>query len=217
MKDYIEDFINGELLGDGHLNKICNKYGEIISVRYQHGTKYKRYLEWLSDIFDKYDIKQCGNITSYVQKSGFGKGKISNRYSTLSYKLLIDLYNKWYKSSKKIVPNDLKLNPITIRQWYIGDGSLQRKDNTFSLKLATCAFSKNEVMSLVNKLHDIGINSSMTNDNRIYISVYSIIDFFNYIGECPKEIEDIYGYKWIDNKEKSQILLKMKKRYLNKN
>lgn len=36
-------------------------------------------------------------------------------------------------------------------------------------------------------------------DNQRYIirlSSYKTDNFFNYIGPCPKEIEDIYGYKW---------------------
>ena len=42
---------------------------------------------------------------------------------------------------------------------------------------------------------------SVCADNRIYLLTHSVPDFFDYIGKCPEEISDIYGYKWLKMKE----------------
>jgi len=102
---------------------------------------------------------------------------------------------------RKIVPCDLKITPLMLRQWYIGDGSLARNKKSFSLTLASMSFLKSHVRHLIRELEMLGFKCHHNKRNTISISVYSIIDFFSYIGTCPKEIRNIYGYKWISDKE----------------
>jgi len=99
----------------------------------------------------------------------------------------------------KIVPRDIELTPLTCRQWYIGDGSLN--NNASSITLATCGFLKNDVLFLSDKLNMMGFkNTIQPCSNCIHISKYSTKDFLNYIGKCPI---DCYQHKWAikgDNK-----------------
>jgi len=191
-KEAIE-FIEGELLGDGCLHLSHTS----INACYKHSSKYKKYIEWLVEIFSSFGIEQSGKITVNITKNSIGY-----HFQTKNYPCLTELYKKWYPNGKKRVPQDIKLTPIVVRQWYIGDGSLvyykpPKKGPPYIL-LHTCAFTKEEVFLLIDKLKEfIGIKARRKKDNRIEIPSYSVEYFLNYIGKCPKPIEDIYGYKWL--------------------
>ena len=183
------EFIEGELLGDGSLQGYKN-----ISARYTHGSKYKKYLEWLSRKLRDFGLEQSGKIQKMKTTSN-GKEYISYKYISKFYRELSSLRKKWYPNGKKIVPKDLKLTPIIVRQWYIGDGCLvkSKKSNPW-IQLSTDAFEWNDIDILVNKLFEIGIGSNhRVSNNRICINTHSTGDFIEYIGNCPKEIENIYG------------------------
>lgn len=106
------------------------------------------------------------------------------------------LRKKWYPKGKKIVPKDIVLTPLTIRQWYIGDGCLYRppKNGRPRITLHTTGFPMLDVKWLIERLIKLGFKTTyQPHNNSIYISVYSVKDFLNYIGPCP--VED-YQYKW---------------------
>lgn len=80
---------------------------------------------------------------------------------------------------------------------------------------STCGYTKDELLILNELLKDIGIESSITKHKRLYISRYSLYDFFYYIGKCPNELIGIYDYKWINDEEmhKYKLMKKMKQIY----
>lgn len=188
------EFIEGEMLGDGSFFPYKS-----ISARYQHGSKYKEYLFWLESILQMYGVKTSGEIQTRNSTLSNGKTYVGYKYITLWYRNFYDLYKKWYPNGKKIVPKDLKLTPITVRQWYIGDGCLVRpkKGNPW-IQLSTDAFDTSSNDYLIGKLRELGFKGNYLpkSNHRIHLSVHSTKDFLNYIGDCPKEIETIYGYKW---------------------
>lgn len=122
----LKEFLDGELLGDGHLNPVTYN-GIVTSVRYQHGSSKKRYLQWLGMVLTNYGIKRCGNIRKRLHEIPTSKSIcIDYHYCSKSYRELVSYYSRWYPNRKKIVPKDLKLTPVTVRQWYIGDGSIYK-------------------------------------------------------------------------------------------
>ena len=120
------------------------------------------------------------------------------KYTSLFNKDLLHLRNKWYPNGKKIVPKDIKLTPLTCRQWYIGDGSLicQGKRNPH-IKIWTDGFSIIDIDLLLAKLTNLGFKVTKQihhkNQYNIYLSSYSTKNFLNYIGKCPVKC---YEYKW---------------------
>jgi len=225
MKNNVEltkkllDFVNGELLGDGCIYVPDKKYAK--SAQYQHSTKHKEYLEWLRIELDKLGIEISNMGIRKQEKKSFGKYHIGYHYTSKSYRELISLRRKWYPQNKKIVPSNIEITPITLRQWYIGDGNLNRyKRSEFiipQIKLYTYAFSMNNVNMLVNKLINLGIESKMLiqkpredggSGPYIRIKSSSSINFFEYIGDCPSGIQNIYGYKWPTNDEMKLMVSK---------
>jgi transcriptional regulator with XRE-family HTH domain len=200
LDEELIQYIEGELLGDGCLQaRRSNIDNKVNSARYTHGTKYKSYLEWLSNLFSKYNLEQSGNILYWKDKHN----SISYKYSTRSYVELKSIFERWYPNGKKIVPKDIVLTPTIIKHWYLGDGNFTRryKDNSFRLTLHTEGFSKKDNELLISKLCELGIICNLTKANYIYIPVRYIYRFFKYIGNCPEEIKSTYGYKWPKEEE----------------
>lgn len=189
MSSRLQEFIEGELLGDGSIQMTGQR-----SAQYQHGSKYEKYVIWLSGEFAGQGIEQSGKI--YKRKTGWGVGY---HYYSKSYPELVPIRQCWYPNGKKIVPQDLKPTSIMLRQWYIGDGYLEHPggNRRSRIILATCAFDKSSIDHLLKELSGLGFKvSHQPSNNTIMISTHSTEAFLNYIGPCPKEIEDIYGYKW---------------------
>ena len=188
------EWLNGELLGDGSL---CSD--SEYSARFSYSSKYKEYIEYVSKTLDSFSIKQSGKIferaTIQIKGKKFKKPAITYQYHSLSYEELLPIRQKWYPEGKKIVPKDIKLTPLTIRQWYIGDGCLHHHKNIEpSINLATCGFTMEDIEFLVSKLRELGFKAVRhPSRNTIHISPCSVKDFLDYIGKCPVEC---YQYKW---------------------
>ena len=179
------NWINGEMLGDGH---ICStsKY----SAKFQYGSKYLEYIEYVRDTLKSFGIEQSGKIYKRINKK---YGNTAYHYYSRAYPELLPIRKQWYPEGKKIVPRDIKLTPLTIRQWYIGDGSLAHDKYSKNIILATYGFLIKDVKWLINQLTKIKIKANRHKKNVKHISAYSVKDFLEYIGECPIEC---YLYKW---------------------
>ncbi|GAI49993.1 unnamed protein product, partial [marine sediment metagenome] len=117
------EFLNGELLGDGHLQEYS------FVAKYSHTSKHRQYLEWLRDKLLLFGINPSGEILGYSYNTFKDKRYkdtiyTSFRYYSKSYLELKELKKIWYPSpeSVKRVPLDIELAPTTLRQWYMGDG-----------------------------------------------------------------------------------------------
>ena len=194
VTEHLRDMLYGELLGDGNMSQ-QSKW----SAYYQHSSKYMGYLLWLSGEFASQDMQQAGKITvRYIKKSTNPGYYMAWKYASLSYAELVSMQHEWYQHGIKIVPHNLKLNPVICLHWYIGDGSLYcgSRQKPYVL-LCTCGFDKQSLETLIELLSDIGIKATlMKSANSLRINAYSTPDFLSYIGLCPPEIESVYGYKW---------------------
>lgn len=183
------ELIEGELLGDGSL-RLSSKW----SAHYQHSSQHKPYVEWLSKVLASFGVQQSGKINSREKEDGH----IGYSYTSLSYEEFQLLQFRWYPEGKKIVPPDLILTPLIVRQWYIGDGSLKKpKKYSPAIILSSPDFPQEDIERLIAMLKGLGFDASRwPSTNEIYISTYSTKQFLDYIGPCPQEIQNIYGYKF---------------------
>jgi len=149
----------------------------------------------LIDTFKRYNIKAIGKPI-YVQKTG---NATVYHFATRTYPELKEIYDLFYVNKKKLVPKTLSLSPVLVRQWYLGDGSLNRrkdKKENPTITFATNSFTEGDVDFLVSKFISIGIKAKKYKGFTINIPYSSLSTFFEYIGKCPIEI---YKYKWIIN------------------
>lgn len=185
------EWIQGELLGDGNLNS-KSPY----SAQFAYASKYLEYIEYVRDTLELFGIEQMGKICTrhHIDRN---MNCYTYSYRSRRYEELLPIHKRWYPEGKKIVPRDLKLVPLILRQFYIGDGCLthsKRGGRRPCIYLATCGFPIPDVQWLVEELIKLGFRATRrTAQNTIGISVYSTKDFLEYIGDCPVEC---YQYKW---------------------
>lgn len=181
------EWINGELLGDGSL---CSH--SPYSAKFAYASKYHEYAKYISDTLKSFGIEQAGKIIKQYHSE---RDYFSYHYYSLRYVELLSICKHWYPEGKKIVPKDIKLTPITLRQLFIGDGSLiNQKDRRRFIRLSTNGFTISDVEWLVKQLNELGFRAvRQPSKNVIRIPSYSTKDFLNYIGNCPVSC---YQYKW---------------------
>ena len=181
------EWIDGELLGDGSLLSRHN-----YSAKFRYGSKYLEYINYVSDTLNSFGMKQCGKI---LKKKDKQYGSYVYCYGCCDYAELLPIYKRWYPKRKKIVPRDIKLTPLTLRQWFIGDGCLHHpKKAKPYIQLSTNAFPIPDVKWLIKQLNKLNFKTTRSpSNNTIRISTHSTKEFLDYIGECPVEC---YQYKW---------------------
>lgn len=177
-------FLNGLLLGDGHLALVQRTKK---SACYQHTDKHREYLEWLVGKLDSFGLAQSGKIRSYESTMG----RVVYQVRTRHYRELKPLRDFWYPSGKKRVPKTLVLDPITLKNWYIGDGCLFKK----ILKIACNMFTMREKNKLIGLMLNLGIKATI-NGPSLYIRRSSHDTFFEYILSSEPEVPSCYAYKF---------------------
>ena len=175
------EWIDGLMLGDGNID--FNK-PLFTGARIRLGVAE---IEWA-----KYGISQ---LTPYSPREPKPYHKISERCpnqiwtsQTLTHPDIIAQAVRWYSgpNQTKKIPADVRITPISVMLWYLGDGSFtyEPNGNMSQLRLATCAFDKKDLKEiLVPKLQTHNIDAYVDDyKNDIHVRAESIKDFFNFIG-----------------------------------
>ena len=145
----------GSLLGDGTMRKKVNAYLEI-----NHAFSQKALVDWMYVKFK--------NLVLTPPKWRKGNGKReAYRFSTRSLPELTKFYNQFYKFGKKIIPDSIKLDNLSLAIWFMDDGSKSRS----SIYLNTQQFTIDEQNKLIKILDDqFGIKSTLNKD-KIYFRI----------------------------------------------
>ena len=184
----VQQVIDGELLGDGCILK------KSAQANFSFSNSKREYAEWLAKIFADEGILLQG--TGVREENYYHKyhDKYYTRYAfrTLCSQEFTSLEHKWYNDRIKIIPEDIKITPTTMLHWYLGDGTLPKKE--FAI-LCTDCFTKKEISFLIKQMNIlIGIKASLLDkENRIFIPKTSVPVFLEYIGAPPVKSLD---YKW---------------------
>lgn len=192
LNPQVRDFFDGSLLGDGNLVSRST-----LSARYQLGQKHREYCQWVDNYLCFFGIKRSGMINKY-------KGIQAYQYKTLDYGPLKEIYKKWYPEGKKKVPQNVILNPFSIRHWFIEDGSSWfNNSGTLSIQFATNGFDYKGVKFLSKKLAEILhvkqdlIHIYEYRGYRISFGEPNVVNrFYSYMDNLNNQLGDIYGYKW---------------------
>lgn len=196
FSDEFVAILDGELLGDGCLYP---RYENSQGAVYQHGTAKSAYLDWLTNLFESEGFStQRGEHMKREDREGWND-TMNYKMWTLNYTSLLDEYQRWYPNGEKRVPDDIEISPLTLRHWYIGDGSYSVRDCGFEeIKLCTYGFTDSGRTRLVRELESAGIQTNVQGSGVLYVTADSRERFFEYMAPPPGELEDVYGYKWGD-------------------
>jgi len=198
VNEELKEFLIGNILGDGSIQiHGRNSLDTARSGAYAHSSKYYNVLKYINNFLNFFGIKRNGNIRKYKHPES---GAIYYSYWTKYYEELLHFRKYLYKNNKKIIPRNLEFTPTICLHWYIGDGSLSKpKCGKPYIRICTQGFSVDDVNFAVQKFINMGfIASRQPSGNTIrFLNKYNASKkFLEYIGDCPKEIKDIYGYKF---------------------
>jgi hypothetical protein len=191
------EWIDGFLLGDGCITP-SNQ-----TARAHSGVLYKEFCDYMRSGFTNYFPREShfSKPTGEAIKKG-GKGTWG--FATLSHPDLKKQYLRWYIKKNindvygiKEPPDDVRITPISVMLWYLGDGYLATRENAkcVFIRLSTDSFSPDKIENiLVKKLKEKNIDCYKNNDNRIVITPQGIKPFFDFIGKISPVKE--YQYKF---------------------
>jgi len=137
-----KEIITGLLMGDGSITA-CNKNPHI-----ECSMITPNYLEYIDDIFgclgSGVSLKQTAEKNADRKRnSGFRPNAKAEDYSDV-YRWRsrshpdLQKWVKWYKTGKKVWPEDIELTPTVLKHWYCGDGYWNNKgyNNRISISMA---------------------------------------------------------------------------------
>ncbi len=131
----------GNMLGDGSLRLAKGKRNVLFEVN--HTIAQKAYVDW--------QYTQLKKFVLTGPKARLGNGnRIAYRFTTRSLPIFTTLYHQFYRDNKKIIPDDLLLNPQVLAIWFMDDGSKSRS----SAYLNTQQFSiedQNKLLEYLNR------------------------------------------------------------------
>ena len=169
-----KSLINGSILGDGYIRIVPGRKDAFLEIN--HSYKAKEYVDW------KYAILKAVAGSRPKMREGNGK-RIAYRFYTKQHPEITELFRRFYQDRKKIIPIDLKLNPITLAVWFMDDGSRCRESDVY---LNTQQFSYEDQQRLIKNLQQFDIEARVNRDKeylRLRILKSSLPKFRSLIGE----------------------------------
>ena len=164
--------IIGTLLGDGYLRIVSGRANAFLEIN--HSITQKEYVDW------KYEVLKSVCKSGPIQRKGNGT-RIAYRFTTRQSEELTSLYKAFYQNGKKIIPEILEIDPISLAVWFMDDGSRCRDRDVY---LNTQQFDVEDQKKLILILQRMGIESSLNKDKiyrRIRIKKSSVNTLFNII------------------------------------
>ncbi|MEK7178288.1 MAG: hypothetical protein AAB721_01365 [Patescibacteria group bacterium] len=137
-----KDLVIGSLLGDGTM--WLGKGAQNVNFKVEHGLAQKEYVQW------KYQILKPFVFTepkmSYRNDSNGKPYEKSWWFRTIRHPELTEIYKSFYKGSgyksgRKVIPVNLKLNPLVLAIWVMDDGSYSKG----KIDISTYCFSLQEI------------------------------------------------------------------------
>jgi len=188
LNEKIIEWVDGFLLGDGSIN--VNKH----VGRFTCSTKQLEFCQYLMSGLSIYDPSEP-KFYKYKYKTlngNEGCWQSSSRF----HPDIFDQYKRWYPGGIKLIPTDIRITPVSMMLFYLGDGTLVKsKNNSIALRLSSDCFKRDNIENtLINKMLQLGIECKINNEGRINIQSNGIKNWFNFIG-CKSPIS-CFDYKF---------------------
>ena len=157
--------ITGCLLGDGAMRCKINALLEI-----NHSLEQKCYVDW------KYS--KLRNLVGTPPKARDGnEGRVAYRFTTLSLPVLTEIYHQFFVSGKKVIPEQLHLDSLSLAVWFMDDGCKSYRAVYFN----TQKFDMESQLRLISLFDtEFGLKLTLNRDKTYYrlrMSVASVEEF----------------------------------------
>lgn len=213
-----KQIITGVMLGDGYMYSSSNTGKHSARFEIEQAFHHK---EWIEQLKLLLGLENRPTESRYKQATNGKKGN-----KTLCYrfyktnKSFLPIWKNFYLPKKdyiekygyfskqnirqaKTIPTDIKLTPLVLYHWYVGDGTLKGKRPVY----CTLGFPKTELEKLIPKFKKLGIEAELKftnidqytegmNGYQIFIAADSADKFFKLIGPCTTPG---FEHKWRKN------------------
>ncbi len=160
LSDEQKSIIVGSMLGDGTLGKVVGN--EQSYYRELHGISQKDYIEWKFNALNPFAVRMRECVNNKIYRAMF--------FHTIRHPIFTELEAEWYlrdgsryvlknKRRVKVVPNSIRLTPLSVAIWYLDDGWRPKRDNQFYF--STHGFSVDDCDLLVAELCRLGVSSNI--------------------------------------------------------
>ena len=159
-----KSLIIGSVLGDGYIRHLIGRKDAFLEIN--HSFKAKEYVDYKYQVLK--DICESSPKERFTDEL---KTKKAYRFYTKQHKDITDIFSQFYRSGKKIIPRNLKLDPCIMAIWYMDDGSKTvNKKNTANVNvyLNTQQFSLQDQKYLLHLLREIGVSARLNKDKIYY-------------------------------------------------
>ncbi len=171
--------IIGSILGDGYLRIFPGRKNALLEIN--HSAKAKDYVDW------KYSILK--NVSGSEPKTRkCNGGRLAYRFYTKQLPELTAMLRMFYSERKKIIPENLILNPVILAVWFMDDGS---KCGSSDFYLNTQQYSLEDQKTLIRKLKSLGLDAKLNKDK-----CYQRLRFL--ISSLPR-LQELIEYKVISS------------------
>lgn len=170
-----KNYIDGLLLSDGSIPKGKLDWSYRFNQRF--ARKYKEWAIQIHKQFNKFKIKNTiSNGKTYDKRTN--KIYFWTHLQTLHYPEFNSFRQRWYINNQKEVPKNIEINPVILKNWFLGDGSARNiNKNGADLKLATDKFSQQSLNLLIKKLQQRGYNFHQSQNRLLLYKKDTIIKF----------------------------------------
>jgi hypothetical protein len=164
--------IVGTILGDGYLRIVPGRKNAFLEIN--HTFHQRDYVDW------KFKMLESLCRSGPVIRRGNGN-RIAYRFTTRQSGEISEIYKRFYQGRKKVIPDDLYLDPLMLAVWYMDDGSKCREGDVY---LNTQQFDLIDQEKCRALLQQLEIETTLNKDKtywRIRIRKSSIVRFFSII------------------------------------
>lgn len=148
--------IIGSILGDGYIRILPGRSDAFLEIN--HSIRAKEYVDW------KYSVLK--NICQSPPKERIIDAKrIAYRFFTRQNPELTDLLKLFYLNKRKIIPKNLKLDPVILAVWFMDDGSKCRDHDVY---LNCQQFANGDQKKLLGALRAMGLKARLNKDKKYY-------------------------------------------------
>lgn len=145
LTEETKELIDGLLLGDASVGDHRRSEARL------ELTQRRACEDWVVDIGMR--LEAAGFDTRITDRGARGLQLRTGKYATLTVER-----HRWYPQGVKAVPHDVRLTPLSIAQWYWGDGCTTK--DGYRMTFHTDGFQRTHVEFLGARLHDLyGISS----------------------------------------------------------
>jgi hypothetical protein len=148
--------IIGSLLGDGCLRTFPGRKNALLEIN--HSYRQKEYVDW------KYNLLK--DVSAAPPKARKGNGsRIAYRFYSRQLLEFTEYYKLFYRKGRKIIPDNLVLDPIALAVWYMDDGSRCRDSDVYFNSQQFGIVDQNKMIQALSRL---GLYSKLNKDKRYY-------------------------------------------------